>query len=325
MLVRGTARAAETKRVAIFTTARSAEERRVLEERFGRVMSDFGFRLGRNLAFVWFEMGPEDRSTAAMERIARAIAASGVDCAITFGSPATAALRAATRTIPVVTDVGDPVSTGFAASIARPGGNITGLHQGFEQTALKKIELLRRLVPGLGCIVWVGARPQLAWIDSFERAARSAVMPVHRVVAESMQGEPGRTVIDGEGLRAAFRSLPAACRAAHLYSPGENLVRAVAELALERRIAVAHAGGDGSHVRREGMLLSYEGAWSDDERHDRRAAIVGRILRGEDPARIPFEGPFRYRFTLNLATARRIGVAVPNDVLVLADEVIGTR
>lgn len=280
---------------------------------FTAALAELGLRRGDNLEIVWSH-APLGDPEVILPPLAARMAAEGLDCLLTFGSLYTQYLQRAARSTPIVTDVGDPVGNGFARSLSRPGGNITGLHQGHDAIAVKQVELLKALVPDMSCVAWIAFRPQLVWMPVFERAARTVGVGVRVVAAE----HPDRL----DSVRSDFAALrPAGCLGAHLYTAMPVLADAVCTLALQHRIAVASSH---DNVEREGILLSYQYTRPvDAERARHLAAQVARVLRGERVADIPFEGPTRYELVINRRTATRLGIAIPAALLVFADRVIG--
>jgi putative ABC transport system substrate-binding protein len=280
--------------------------------------AETGYRQGDNLRLQRYEV----RVVSAMgwdiavpNAIARIIATEP-DCIIAMGEVLAGYVRQRVRTTPVVTDVGDPVGLGLAATLLRPGGNFTGLHSGYAEVATKQVELLRTLVPALRGVVWIAFEPQLIWFPTFEKAAQQAGLAVRKVIPPT-PSKPGFR----EHLGSEFAGLRRdGFLAGHFHSSIPAFIDAVTALAIEHRIALSYSGGD---LDREGLLLSYGIQRLDGLRSAQRMpAIVARILRGERPGDIPFEGPTGYRLELNLKTAARIGLTVPPEVLVLADEII---
>jgi putative ABC transport system substrate-binding protein len=208
----------------------------------------------------------------------------------------------------------DPVGEGFAQSLARPGGNVTGTHRGVREIFFKQIDVLRRLVPGQTRMAWISFRPQLKerW-SAFEWAARTAGMEVRQVILDP-KGE------DFPGLAGDFEALRRdGFRCGHFNGVFEPDLKAVSALALRHRIALSFWGSP-EDLDRDGLLLQYRSVPDGVEK--RHAAAMARILRGEHPRDIPFEGPTKYQLRLNLKTAAGIGVKVPEDVLLMMDEVL---
>jgi putative ABC transport system substrate-binding protein len=236
----------------------------------------------------------------------------GVSALIVLGGPAVAAAARATSRTPIVAiDLeSNPIEKGFAASFNRPGGNITGLFMDQDSLAEKWIELLVEGVPQL-------TRIALLWDPAIGPTQRDiALAAIQRRGLESMVLEVPRT----EAVPPAFQRLAAgpATGAVQLTSPGSTLiVEAIVKAALDSRIPTitfqrANAQG--------GLLLSYGPDLS--AYYPRAVQILHRILMGEKVGDIPIEKPDRYIFTINLRTARALGITLPAHVLARADEVI---
>lgn len=297
-----------------FSTRGSKEEE---ARKLSALLEPNGFRLGRNLDVQCFDFPFfSDWDQAVPRAVSRMIAAKP-DCILASGTVFTRYVARATRTIPIVTSVGDPVAVGFAQSMARPGGNITGvaLKLGVD---LKTLEFLTRIMPGMSCTAWIGYREQVAHLPSFEGAAREIRLGARRILVE----EPAPAGWQRK-LTAEFQPLRAAGCTGIVLSASDPYLGEVAKLAIEHRIAVALQGPEEA-LARDGLLLHYYSADDGNERDRRMAGIVARVLKGEQPANIPFEGPSRYRLVINLKTARMIGATIPSDIHVLADRVISS-
>ena len=235
-----------------------------------------------------------------------------VDLIIASGSPQAAAAKAATTTIPIVFFyVGDPVGSGFVASLARPGGNATGTGGLGEGLHAKQFELLRQVVPK-------ARRIALYHLEFAFHAAAGAEV-------EAAARELGVTLVPIE-LRSPDDSEPAFARLARdpvdaLHFFGQPFLFAhggrVAGLAIERRLPAVIPFHE---VVRNGLLMAYASRLIDDVR--RRPYFVDRILKGPKPADLPVEQPRRFYLTINPKTARAIGVTIPPSLLLRADEVI---
>lgn len=279
-------------------------------------LEPFGFRLHRNLEIQWFDIPAVARFSRTLPAVVSRMVAAKPDCIMVDG-PVASYVVEATRSIPVVTYVRDPVAGGLAKSIARPGGNVTGLHGGVETIDLKSIEFLRRAMPAMSCVGWIGVETQHIEFGSFESKARDAGLEVRKVVVSfGQEGWQSR-------LEAQFRPLRAArCTGALLALPIPSVIEEVAKLALRHGIAVALVADREREAESDGVLLRYGIADDQKDIEGRLAAIVARVLKGEKPADIPFEGPSRFRLALNLRTARKIGVTIPPDMRVLAERII---
>jgi putative ABC transport system substrate-binding protein len=235
-----------------------------------------------------------------------------VDVILTSGAPAVRASKQATSLIPIVFAVaGDPVGTGLVASLARPGGNVTGLSLQQVEIAAKRLELLRELVPGLRRVAIMGNVTNPASIlelREVEETARSLGMEF--ATLEVRQAEDIAPAI--EGLKGHAQAL---------YVPGEPLLTVnrirINTLALGARLPTMHGFRDNVEVA---GLMSYGPNFPDLFR--RAAEVVDKILRGTKPADIPVEQPTKFDLVINLITARALGLEVPPTLLARADEVI---
>jgi ABC-type uncharacterized transport system substrate-binding protein len=231
---------------------------------------------------------------------------------VTGGSTAVIAAKQATSSIPIVfAAAADPVGSGLVASLARPGGSVTGLSLQFTDLAGKRIELLRELLPGmrrLGILAGAGNAGTMPEIAS----------------AQAMAGKAGLDVITPEVNRpedffVAFESFRN--RADALYVISDPLVNTykirINTLALAARIPTLHSAREHVEV---GALMSYGTSFTDLFR--RAGNYVDKILRGANPADLPVEQPTKFELTINLTTAKVLGIEVPPSLLARADEVI---
>jgi putative tryptophan/tyrosine transport system substrate-binding protein len=292
------------------------------KEAFARLFESFGFRAGENLEIEWYEFPVRSDWNETLRPLVARMVASAPDCIHTSGELWMRYALEGTHTIPIVGVVGesDPVQLGFAQSLARPGGNVTGVHLGARELHLKRLELLRRFVPKASTVAWISFKAQLIWYPTFEDAARQLGLKVRQVVSP-VPANPGF----GAFMAAEFSQIRREdCRAAHLYSGVPEMVDAVRALALSHRVALSHAGGPRGDVAKDGILFNFGGVLQTGGYSNqlRSLAMVARILRGEHPGNIPFEGPAGYELRVNARTAERIGVAVPSDVQLMASELI---
>ena len=278
-------------------------------------LAKHGWRDGVNVRIARHLIPMQSNWDETHARAAREIAAAKYDGVIVEGEELTRSVRDAAPTLPIVAYLTDPVAHGFAQSLSKPGGTVTGCHRGIRECYLKHVEILRRLVPGTTRIGWISFRPQLqvGW-PAFAQAAKEAHVEVRQVFIDTSKGSeyPGLAediaALARDGYRCAF------------YQAGlEQNVRAVTGLALKHRIALSFWGPP-QDFDREGLLLQYRSLR--DGVQERLAAAMAKILRGQHPRDIPFEGPTRYEMRINLKTAGLLGLKVPNDLLTLADEVI---
>jgi putative ABC transport system substrate-binding protein len=276
-------------------------------------LAGLGWQEGRNLNWDWRFA---DGDPARLPLLAAGLLRDGADVLLTRGTPATRALQQATRTVPIVTGVGDPVGSGFAASLAAPGANITGLSYAQVETATKQLELLRELAPRT-------ARVLLLLPANRAPFAAELAATVERV-ARGFGLRPERALAAGaDELRRALRTArdagPRGALAAYVFSFGpiidphelaQALLGAGVPAVFEQRFYV-DAGG----------LMSYRLNW--DDQTQRTAVQLAKVLRGENPATIPFELPTRSEFVVNARSAKALGLAIPAALRARADEVVG--
>jgi putative ABC transport system substrate-binding protein len=228
------------------------------------------------------------------------------------GTPPVRALANATRTIPIVmAGAGDPVGTGLIASLARPGGNVTGVSLVGPEMLAKTLGLLRELLPQARRVDLVGSALNPG-NDSFARTWADAVRAA---------GVEGQMVVvpraeDIEATMAGIRADAVVVLPDPVFDQQRR--RLLFAAATARRLPAATIGGR-SHAE-DGSLMSY--SVNQDELFRQAAEYVDRILRGANPAETPVEQPSRYELIVNLKTARALGVEVPRALLLRADEVI---
>jgi putative ABC transport system substrate-binding protein len=264
---------------------------------------------GRNLAieYRWAE-GRNERYTEAAAELVRL----KVDVIVTVATPATLAAKQATTVIPIVFGAAsDPVGTGMVESLARPGGNVTGLSNQISDTGGKKLEFLREVVPGLRRLAILANIGNPAVVLDMGQAQAAA----RKLGLEITTSEIGRA----EDIAPAFDALRG--RADALYVCTDPLVNThrirINTLALAARLPTIH--GLREYVE-AGGLMSYGPNLPDLFR--RAADFVDKILRGAKPADIPVEQPTKFDLVLNLTTAKALGLKIPETFLLRADEVI---
>ena len=236
-----------------------------------------------------------------------------VDIIVTQGTPAALAAKDATTTIPIVmVGVGDPVGSGLVASLARPGGNITGLSVMGPELVGKQLEFLKDVLPSVSrvAILWNPANPVHALtVPEADVAAQALGVQLHRVEAR------GPDAFDR-----AFAALTSA-HAGALLVLGDTMFREhrrrLAELAATSHLPTMHS--DRALVE-AGGLISY--AASPPDLWRRGATYVDKILKGAKPADLPVEQPTKFELVINLKTAQALGLTLPPKVLFQADEII---
>ena len=276
---------------------------------FVQRMRDLGWVDDRNLTieYRWAEGRSERFAEFAAEFVRLK-----VDVILTHNTPPVIAAKQATSVIPIVfATAADPVDTGLVASLARPGGNVTGLSSQTTDLASKRIELLREVVPSLRQLAFL-SQPDNPYVVFDMRQAETAA---RRLGLETASLEIRRA----EDIAPAFEELKG--RAEALYILPDPLLFThrlrINTLALGARLPTMH--GLREYVEASG-LISYGPNWSDQWR--RAADYVDKILRGAKPADLPVEQPTKFDLIINLTTAKVLGLTVPDKLLALASEVI---
>jgi putative ABC transport system substrate-binding protein len=266
-------------------------------------LADFGYVVGRNLEVVECY---EKESPEKLFECGRKLAALGVDVIVTEGTPSTLAARNATRTIPIVTTVGDPVAAGFAASLRRPGGNITGLTQNRTEIARKQLELLRIMRPGIAAVAILWERPfpgvEILMKPAME-AAREASIATHEIVRDSA---------DIAATLEQMRKLRIDCA----FAIG-GMERPALEAAVKAHVAIVSVGHEEVE---QGALLAVEPDGSQSYAY--AASTVDKLLRGATPGDIPFQSATRYLTTINARTAAALGIRLTPELRLRAERVI---
>ncbi len=239
-----------------------------------------------------------------------------VDLIVTSGRLPTRAAQQATRTIPIVmTIVGDPIANGFIASLARPGGTITGLTQISLELGGKRLELLKEAFPKVSRVA------VLVDPSTSAQGAIGALQPT-RMVAEALGVKLLTLELRGPNpdLDGAFRTATSERVGALLVAPGPALDpngKRVVDLAAKSRLPAMYPS---SEYVDHGGLMSYAPSFPDLFR--RAATYVDKILKGAKPADLPVEQPTKFEMVINLKTAKALGRTIPPSVLVRADRVI---
>ena len=273
-------------------------------------MRELGYEEDRDFTMEWkvTEGKPERYASAAAELVA-----SRVDLILCFASPAALAAKSATSTIPIVfAGLNDPVTSGLVPSLARPGGNLTGLSGVDDELHGKRLSLLRELLPAVSNVVvlWspdvVVHRHEVAQIETLARGLAIQVRPVELRRVEDV----GPVFEQLERPRPGAVLVPAA--AWHAY-------HSAALFAAATRARLPAIGTERFHAV-GGALLTYGADLADLAR--RAAGYVDKIFKGAKPADLPIQQPTKYDLLINLKTADAIGVTIPKDLLLRADEVI---
>src|SRR5262245_40068567 len=276
---------------------------------FVQRLRELGWIDGRTIAieYRWAEGRSERYAEIATEFVQLK-----VNVILTWGTAAVVAAKRATTVIPIVfATAGDPVGTGLVAKLARPGGNVTGLSSQLPDSAGKRIELLRGIIPDLrrlAILTNIGSP-----IGALEMGEAQAA--AHALGLEVLPLEIRRA----EDVAPAFETLKRRAEALYVVADpltGSNRVR-INTLALGARLPTLHGLPDYVEA---GGLMSYGPNQSDMFR--RAADIVDKILHGAKPADIPVEQPTKFDLVVNLTTAKALGLTIPESILLRADEVI---
>jgi putative ABC transport system substrate-binding protein len=277
---------------------------------FREGLRDLGYAEGRNLAieFRWAE-GKYERLPALVGELI----ASKVDVMVTAGTPATLAVKKATSTVPLVMiAVGDPLGTGIVPSLARPGGNITGLSSIAPDLEGKRLQLLREFVPNLSRVAFF-LNPANAFHATSVRQARAAAS----ILKIKLQPHEVRK---SEDLDAAFASIVNERPDALLILADRVFLhnrQRLMDFATQQKLPSVNAYRE---LVQAGGLMSYGPSYED--MHRRAAIYVDKILKGTKAGDLPVEQPTKFNLLLNLKAASALGLDVPPMLLARADEVI---
>jgi putative ABC transport system substrate-binding protein len=280
-------------------------------EAFRQGLRDLGYVEGKNIVIEWrFAEEKLDRVPALAAELVRL----KVDVIVTGGAILTRAAKEATSTIPIVmAQDSDPVGNGFVASLARPGGNITGLATLAPEISGKRLELLKEIVPKLSRVAVFGTSTQPGNAQSLKEVELAA-----KAFGVKLQY---LDVLDSKDIETAFRAASKGRADAVLFLVAGGVATGhrteIAELAVKSRLPTMYP--QNTYVE-DGGLMSYGVSFTDLDR--RAATYVDKILKGAKPADLPVEQPTRFELVINLKTAKQIGLTIPPNVLARADKVI---
>jgi len=283
------------------------------EEALRQGLRELGYAEGKDIVVEWRsgdgERGPERRHAIVADFVNL-----GVDVIVATGEGDAFVAREVTTTVPIVmVDGSDPVGSGLVASLARPGGNVTGLTTLRSALTGKRLELLKEVVPGLS---------RVAVLES-STAVVSAQMRSEAELAARAAGVEARflDVLSAEDLETAFRTAASErADAALVQLPGPiltSLRTQIAQLALKSRLPTIHQRREDVEA---GALMSYGVRFTDLYR--RAATYVDKILKGARPADLPIEQPTAFELVVNFKTAQALGLTIPQSVLQQVTEVI---
>ena len=284
-----------------------------LREAFVQGLRDLGYIEGRNLVI---EYRDADGKVERLPALAAELVALKVDVIVASGTLAALAARRATKTLPIVfSPAGDPVGSGLVTSLARPGGNVTGLSAFAPELVGKRLELLKEAVPGISrvAVLWqpgaFGERAEMDTLKRAEVAARDLGVPLQFVEARG-PADFDRAFSDMTRARAGALTV----LASNMFNSER---RRLVDLAAKNRLPALYSARE---LVDAGGLMSYGANLADLNR--RAATYVDRILKGTKPADLPVEQPTKFELIINLKTAKALGLTIPQSVLGRADEVI---
>jgi putative ABC transport system substrate-binding protein len=305
---------AQAARIGYLVTGGLASpETRVLLDAFRQGLRERGYVEGQNIVI---EYRAADGQLQRFPALAAELAQLKPEVIVAQGTPAALAAKDATTTIPIVTPVmGDPVGDGLVASLARPGGNITGLTFLGPELVAKRLELLKEALPRVSRIaaLWhpgaYAERTTSAMVQETEAAART--LDVHLQLVE---------VRDSDELDRAFATMTSAHAEALIVLPSAMLYnerRRLVDLAARHRLPAMYQARE---IVELGGLMAYGASIPDLVR--RSATYVDKILKGAKPADLPVEQPTTFELVINLKTAKALGLTMPPTLLFQADKVI---
>jgi len=289
-----------------FIQAGSRQETQSLLDAFAESLSSLGWTEGKNIAVL--DRWAEDRGEA-LPAIVKELIGSGVAILVTAGTAATLAARRVSTTIPIVlVGVDDPVSLGVVDSLAHPGGNVTGLSLTSSAVVAERLELLRQLVPGLHRLAVIvrddpGLDQKLQDIRSDAQRNGIEALVLEATTAKALELAFARLRADrSQAIYVASGPLGPVKRARIIALAADSRLPAIYSF---RIFAI------------EGGLMSFAADYGDLYR--RAAGFVDRILKGADPAATPIEPPRKFNLTVNLKTAKALGLTIPTTMLAAAE------
>jgi putative ABC transport system substrate-binding protein len=295
-------------RIGFLTTSPSVFPGRI--EAFRQGLRELGYVEGKNIVIEWrYAEGKLDRLPALTAELVRL----KVDVIVTGGPTATGFLKKATTTIPIVMGFDtDPVGNGLVASLARPGGNITGLSVLSPELGGKRLEILKDVVPKLSRVAVLGS----STLPGNTQTLRETELAAGALGVKLQHFD----VLSPMDMEAAFRRAVKE-RADAVLALGNTVLNAhrtqVAGLAVKSRLPAMYYAAEFVEA---GGLMFYGVEFADLFR--RAATYVDKILKGAKPADLPVEQPMKFEFIINLKTAKQMGLTIPPNVLARADKVI---
>jgi putative ABC transport system substrate-binding protein len=278
---------------------------------FRQGLRELGYVEGKTIVVEWrFGEGKADRVPSLVAELVRL----KVNVIVTGGSRVTRVAKQATSTIPIVmAQDNDPVANGFVASLAQPGGNITGLATLRPELSGKQLELLKEIIPKLSHVAFFGTSTMPGNAQALKETEMAA--GAFGVKLQYLD------VLGSKDIEAAFRAASKGQADAVLMQARGSITSShrteIAELAVKNRLPTIYPWKEFVEA---GGLMSYATSISDLDR--RAATYVDKILKGAKPAELPVEQPTKFEFIINLKAAKQIGLTIPPNVLARADKVI---
>jgi len=298
-----------TPRIGFMGNSTAALEANLVDA-FREGLHELGYEEGRNIVieYRWADGKYEQFPTLVAELIA-----AKVDVIVTAGTPAALAVKKATTTVPLVmVAVGDPVGTGLVPSLARPGGNLTGLSSIAPDLEGKRLQLLREIVPALSHVAMFVNSLNPFHVSSMRQARAAAQAMGIKLQLHDIQ--------KSEDLEDAFAAIRKERPDALLILADRIFLhnrQRIVNFTREQRLPNVNAYKELVEV---GGLMSHGPSYED--MHKRAAIYVDKILKGTKPAALPIEQPSKFTFIVNLKAAKELGVTVPSQMLGLADQLI---
>jgi putative tryptophan/tyrosine transport system substrate-binding protein len=314
LLITGLVEAQQTGKVARigFLDGSTAAGSAVFVDAFRQELSKLGWIEGKNIA-IEYRFAEQKRER--VPELAADLVGLKVDLIVTSGTPPATAAKKATTTIPIVmTNVGDPVGAGLIASLARPGGNVTGLSSLAVELNTKRLEILKDAVPKL-------AQVGLLWPQGATIGVALQLKEIRpAALALKLKLEEIETQVDAKGLESAFQTAKQKQVGAIMTAAGPLLFaerKRIVELAGKYRLPAIYFQKE---FVDEGGLMSYGEDYEDLYR--RAAVYVDKILKGAKPADLPVQQATKFEFIINLKAAKQMGLTIPVDLLARANKVI---
>jgi len=280
-------------------------------EAFRQGLRELGYVEGKNIII---ENRYAEGKLDSLPALAAELVRLKVDVIVTAGPAATRPAKEATSTIPIVmTNEGDPVRTGFVASLAQPGGNITGLSTLAPELSGKRLELLKEIIPKLTRVAVLGTSTNPGYAQALKEIELAA--GAFKVKLQYLD------VLDPKDLETAFRAASKGRAEAVLWLVAGGVANSqrtqIVDLAVKNRLPVMYSAPS---LVEAGGLMTYGVNQNDLDR--RAATYVDKILKGAKPADLAVEQPKQFEFIINLKAAKQIGLTIPPNVLARADKVI---